>query len=75
MQNNGKKIIVVKDSFGISFSSFLSLACEELSIVDVRYSEEPLENTIKHLQPDAVIFCYGPGYLGWTSIVSLNATN
>lgn len=75
MQNNGKKIIVVKDSFGISFSSFLSLACEELSIVDVRYSEEPLENTIKHLQPDAVIFCYSPGYLGWTGIVSLNATN
>lgn len=72
MQNNDKKIMVVKDSFGIPYSSFLALACEELNIVDVRYSEEQLGDIIKEMQPDMVIFCYGQGYIGMPKMVSLD---
>ena len=71
MQKNKKKIMVVKDSFGIPVSSFLSLACEELNIVDVRYNEEQLRSIIEKECPDIVLFCYGGGYISYPGIVSL----
>ena len=71
MQKNSRKIMVVKDSFGIPVSSFLSLACEELSIVDVRYNEESLGSIIQREYPDIVLFCYGGGYISYPGIVSL----
>lgn len=70
-QGDGKKIMVVKDSYGIPVSSFLSLVSKELSIVDMRYSQERLIDLVNQENPDIVIFCYGPGYLGWTGIVEL----
>lgn len=70
-QENSKKIMIVKDSFGIPVSSFLSLVSKEISIVDIRYSQERLIDFIDRENPDIVIFCYGPGYLGWPGIVEL----
>lgn len=34
MNEEGKKVILVRDSFACTFSTFFSLACSELDIVD-----------------------------------------
>jgi len=66
------RILVVKDSFGIPYSAFISNIAHETTIVDLRYTEESLRTIIDKTKPDLVIFCYGPGYLGVPSMVSLN---
>ena len=56
-----KKILVVKDSFGIPVSAFLTTLFEETRIVDLRYLETGLDEYIGEYSPDAVIFIYNPG--------------
>lgn len=55
----GKKVLLVRDSFACAFAPFLSLVCEELEIIDLRYfSDNTLEEYIDIMQPDIVIFLY-----------------
>lgn len=66
------KILIVKDSFGIPYSAFLSQISHETTIVDLRYTEESFQEIVDTVRPDLVVFCYGPGYLGVPSMVSLD---
>ena len=52
------RILVVKDSFGASVNSFLSLCAHEVWGVDLRHSEKSIEEYVQELQPDAVVFVY-----------------
>lgn len=57
--DNDKKIIVVKDSFGLPFTAFLSTMVSEVRMIDLRYfSPDNLESYIDEFDPDAVLFVY-----------------
>lgn len=52
------RILIVKDSFGASVSSFLSLTAHEVWGVDLRHTDRTLEEVVAELQPDAVVYIY-----------------
>ena len=56
--NNGKKILLVKDSFADAVSPFIALENEYLSIIDLRYFNGSLKTYIKEYNPDIVIVMY-----------------
>lgn len=61
----GKKVVLIKDSFGIPVSAFMTCAFKSMDIVDMRYycDKESVMTMIDKLHPDAVIYVYGTGYL------------
>ena len=57
----GKKILLVKDSFSSVVIPFLSLAYEDVHVVDLRILKEDLMEHIRSYQPDLVLVLYNPG--------------
>lgn len=57
----GKKLLLVKDSFSSVVIPFLSLAYEEVHVVDLRLLEGDLMEHIRGYQPDLVMVLYNPG--------------
>ena len=59
---NGKKVLIVRDSFACVVTPFLSLQTSELHICDVRKHQDgeiiDVEDYIKKMSPDYVIFLY-----------------
>lgn len=58
LQKEGKKVLIVKDSFALPFSAFLSTMFEETRMIDTRYFKEDLLNYIDDYQPDVVLYVY-----------------
>lgn len=52
------KILVIKDSFGASVNSFLSLCAHEVRGIDLRHCSGTLEDYLAEYQPDAVVYVY-----------------
>jgi hypothetical protein len=68
-----KKILLLRDSFGCAFAPFLSMACNELDIIDLRYyNSENLKEYISKTNPDIVLFLYNPGMLGNEAMFKFN---
>ena len=62
---NGRRVLLIKDSFGVPVAAWLSLMCEELWIVDVRYAQEKsVCSMVEENDVDAVIMLYNPCMLG-----------
>lgn len=55
-----KKILVIQDSYGLPFSSFLSLRVKELRILDLRHFEGNEKEYINQYNPDIVLMIYNP---------------
>ena len=55
-----KKILVIQDSYGLPFSSFLSLRVKELRTIDLRHFEGSEIEYIKQYKPDIVLMIYNP---------------
>lgn len=59
---NGKHIIILKDSYGLPFSAFLSTATEKLEMIDLRsFDKNRLCEYIETASPDMVIVMYNNG--------------
>lgn len=56
--DNNKKVLILKDSFGIPFSAFLSTMVGETRLLDTRYYEGSVEDYVKEYQPDLVLYVY-----------------
>lgn len=61
----GEKLVVIKDSYGIPVTAMMSGAFDSIDIFDIRYYNEDktLSQAILECDPDVVVFIYGPGYL------------
>jgi hypothetical protein len=58
-----KKMLIIKDSFGLPVSAFLALTCFETHLLDLRaFSSLNLYDYIKEYKPDIVMFMYNPGF-------------
>lgn len=58
LANSDKKVLILKDSFAIPFSAFLSTMVGETRLLDTRYYEGDVEEYIKAYQPDLVLYVY-----------------
>ena len=57
VNTNGKKILLIRDSFGRPFAPLLSLVCEELDVLDLRYYKDmSIEDYVAKTNPDVVVF-------------------
>ena len=57
----GKRVLLIRDSFSCALAPYLALACGELDIVDLRYFSDSLSDYIRETQPDLVIVLYTTG--------------
>ena len=55
---SNKKILIIQDSYGLPFSSFLSLRVKELRTIDLRHFEGKEIEYIKEYKPDIVLMIY-----------------
>lgn len=53
-----KKILLIKDSYGVFYFDYLSLACNELWALDMRNYRGDYKRVIEQFQPDIVIMIY-----------------
>ena len=60
---DGKKVLLVRDSFSCAVAPFLSLAVGQLDTFDLRYNTEPLTDYIARTRPDAVLIMYNAGVI------------
>lgn len=60
---NGKRLLVLKDSFCLVVAPFLSLGYDTVDYIDLRLYGENLMEYIDATRPDAVIVLYNPGAL------------
>lgn len=61
---NGKKILLIKDSFSSVLIPFLALGCSNLDAVDVRQPDKiNLRDYIEETNPDIVIIMYNPSIM------------
>ena len=56
---NGKKALVIKNSYGNAFSVFLISHYEEIYVMDFRYSEHNILNLIRDNNINDLIFAVG----------------
>lgn len=55
---SGKKILIIRQSYGCAFTPFLSRACSQLDILDPRYFSGSIRDYIKESRPDVVVVAY-----------------
>lgn len=56
---NDKKILIIKDSFALPFTAFLSTMTAQTRMLDLRYYDEAkLEAYIEEFNPDLVLYVY-----------------
>lgn len=61
---NGKRFLLVKDSFGVPVAAWLACCCDELWVMDLRYAQaESVKEFIVNHEIDAVIVLYNPEVL------------
>lgn len=61
MVQNNNKILLIRDSFSCTLVPFLSTIVQELHTIDLRYyKDKTLQEYIKEIQPDIVIFALNP---------------
>ena len=58
--NNGKKILIIRDSFSVPMVPFMALSTESIHSLDLRYFKGSVESYIVQYQPDMVIVAYNP---------------
>ncbi len=59
--DNGVKLAIVKDSFALPYTAFLSCAVSEITMIDLREFEGSVTDFLIDYDPDAVIILYGNG--------------
>lgn len=69
-QKNGKKILIIKDSYGNAFSPFLCAHYEEVYIVDYRYFKSNIKNLIKKYGINNLLFAHNMYVLNSTFTIS-----
>ena len=59
----GKRILLLRDSYACALTPFLALSCGELITIDLRYFHDDLLSYVDWLEPDVVLVMYTAGSL------------
>ena len=68
--DNGNRLLLVHDSFGDCVIPFLSLGCQYLDAIDLRYFDGSLQSFILQEKPDAVVILYNPSQTRYSKVES-----
>ena len=63
LHGNGKRLLVLQDSFSLVVIPFLSLGYEQVDYLDLRLWGGDLLGYMDETRPDAVLILYNPGAL------------
>ena len=65
--NNGKRILILKDSFALTVVPFLAAAqgAEYVDVIDLRWFTGSLETFMQKNEPDSILMIYNPGMLAY----------
>jgi hypothetical protein len=57
----------------VPVSVFLASQCSSIDLIDLRYlsADDSAKDWIREIDPDLLIYMFGPGYLGIESAVDL----
>ena len=58
---NGPRIMLLRDSYACVLTPFLALDCSELITIDLRYFQDDLLTYVDWLEPDLVLVMYTAG--------------
>ena len=61
---DGKKIVLLRESFSCALAPFLALSCSELITIDLRYFDGDLLDTLREIDPDLVLTLYCVSSIG-----------
>lgn len=61
---DGKKILMIKDSYGLPVYSFLSLGVSEITALDLRLFKGSIAEYAKEYQPDLVLYLFNVDAIG-----------
>lgn len=64
MEPDGKRVMLLRDSYACAITPFLALDCGELITVDLRYFSDDLLTYVDWLKPDMVVVMYTAGSVG-----------
>lgn len=62
--NDGKRVLMIKDSFADTVYPFMSLGINEMTVIDTRYFTGSLKTYIEQYKPDTVIVLCNPSTIG-----------
>jgi len=65
---NGRRILLVKDSFGNALPSFLMYSFEDIHVVDCRYFNKNLTEYVRDNSITDVVLCNNTGFMGAANI-------
>ena len=70
---DGPKLVIIRDSVAVPVSVFLASQCSSIDLIDLRYlsADDSAKDWIREIDPDLLIYMFGPGYLGIESAVDL----
>lgn len=67
---DGKKVLMLCDSFGRTFAPFFARGVSRLEVIDLRQFSGSLETYVKRMGPyDAVIIVYNPGAINASTLI------
>ncbi|MCI6255214.1 MAG: DHHW family protein [Clostridiales bacterium] len=61
---DGKRVVLLRESFACAMTPFLALSCSELTTIDLRSFQGDLLETIEGLRPDLVMVLYSVSSIG-----------
>lgn len=56
---NGKKVLLIKDSYAHSFAPFMAESCSQIDMVDLRYYTDSVSNLTAQNNYDEILVLYG----------------
>lgn len=60
---NGLRVLMLRDSFGLSVAAFMSLSVSEMLIYDPRCDKHVPKDLVDEFKPDLVLVAYNPSFL------------
>lgn len=70
--DEGKRVLLIKDSFADVLSPYLALGVKELAILDLRMFNGSVESFVEEYAPDSVIVAYNPAVIAETGKIHYN---
>ena len=71
---DGPRVLLLRDSFACALTPFLALSCSELITVDLRYYEGDVTELIRAEEPELVLTLYTAGTAGLENLFTYHGT-
>lgn len=67
---DGPRVLLIRESFSCALAPFLALNCSQLTTVDMRYLDRPLQEVVEEEDPDLVLLLYSASSISSSPLFS-----